>query len=80
MADDTSKSPTLTKHARCTFHPHTPLTVAGECPRCGLAPAMAEQRPNTKHIPRPPTNTKKQVAAQIHGRISAGKPRARRAA
>lgn len=72
--------PTLTRHARCGLHPHTPLTVAGDCPRCALLPSMAEQRPETKHIPRPPTNTKKQVAAQVNGRISAGKPRARRAA
>lgn len=73
-------TPTLTKQPRCDTHPHTPLTVAGDCPRCALLPALAEQKPDTKHIPRPPTNTKKQVAAQAHGRISAGKPRARRAA
>lgn len=72
-------SPSLTKHARCTAHPHTPLTVAGDCPRCALLPSMAEQKPETKHILRPPSR-KQQVAAQIHGRISAGKPRSRRAA
>ena len=75
--DETSKSPTLTKHARCDTHPHTLLTTTGDCPRCALLPP---EKPDTKHIPRPPTNTKKQVAAQVHGRISAGKPRARRAA
>lgn len=80
MADDMNKSPTLTKHARCGFHPHTPLTASGECPRCALLPTVAAEKPDTKHILRPPTNTKKQVAAQVHGRISAGKPRARRAA
>lgn len=73
-------SPTLTKHPRCDTHPHTPLTTTGECPRCTLVAGMAPEKPDTKHVLRPPTNTKKQVAAQIHGRISAGKPRARRAA
>lgn len=71
-------SPSLTHHPRCDTHPHTPLTTTGDCPRCALLPALAPEKPDTKHITRPPD--KKAVAAKVAGRISAGKPRARRAA
>ena len=73
-------TPTLTKHPRCDTHPHTPLTTTGDCPRCALLPALAPEKPDTKHVLRQPTSSKKQVAAKVAGRISAGKPRARRAA
>lgn len=65
---------------KCTTHVGALLTSEGACPTCErTATALRPERPDTKHIPRPPSK-KAHVAAQAHGRISAGKPRARRAA
>lgn len=75
MTEPTSRP--LSTLPKCASHPHTPLTTDGECPRCVLAAVLCPERPDTKHIPRPPSK-KAHMAAQAHGRISAGKPRARR--
>lgn len=70
-------TPTMSHHARCSLHPHTPLSGA-DCPRCLLLPTMAAEAVTVHHIHRP--SSKQTAAREMQAKVNAGKPGNRRTA